>query len=332
MSEPVARPARPSVSVMIAAHQAEATIERAVRSALAQSGVDLEVLVVDDGSRDRTAGLVAALAERDDRIRLIRAPVNGGPARARNLALERACGHWIAVLDADDAFRAGRLRALLRIARASGASMVADNLRLVDPAGGIIGTAMASGDRALWTWVSAETFVRRNQFNGKGFRLGYLKPMVARGTLVEGGIRYREDLRIAEDYQLCLDVFLAGGTMALTPAPLYDYTQTPGSTSRALRQDDVERLQGANAAALRQTSDRALVEALRERSADLEATLAHMRFVEHLKARRPLRAVGALTRHPAALPVALRCGRGSVIKRLRRLVPPFATADRVPVD
>ncbi|MDX1541412.1 MAG: glycosyltransferase [Geminicoccaceae bacterium] len=310
----------PRVSVVIAAFNAEASIGRAIRSVLASAAIDVEVLVVDDGSRDRTAGLVREIAADDRRVRLIETPANGGPARARNLGIEHARGEWLAILDADDAFRPGRLASLLRIARASGATMVADNLRLVDPAGRVLATAMAAGDRALWSWIAAETFIRRNLFNGRGFRFGYLKPIIRRQVLSANGIRYDQDLKVAEDYHLYLDCFLAGGTMALTPAPLYDYTQTPGSTSRALGRADVERLLAANAEAIEHTSGE-LRAALTERQADIRTTLAHMRFLELIKARRPLDALGTLARRPAAWPVALRGGRESVAKRFRRLIP-----------
>lgn len=312
--------ADPRVSVVIAAFDAEASIERAIRSVLASAAVEVEVLVVDDGSRDRTVQRVRALAEDDRRVRLVEARSNGGPARARNLGIDQARGEWLAILDADDAFRPGRLGSLLRIARASGASMVADNLRLVDPSGRVLATAMAAGDRALWSWIAADTFVRRNMFNGRGFRFGYLKPIIRRQMLVDHGIRYAEDLLVAEDYHLYLDCFLAGGTMALTPAPLYDYTQSPGSTSRALGYADVERLLAANTRVTGRATG-ALRAALRERDADIRTTLVHMRFLELMKAGRALAALGTLARRPAAWPVALRGGRESIVKRCRRLIP-----------
>jgi hypothetical protein len=65
---------RPSVSILIPARDEERTIAAAVESALASRGVELEVIVLDDGSRDRTAEIVAALAARDPRVRLETGP------------------------------------------------------------------------------------------------------------------------------------------------------------------------------------------------------------------------------------------------------------------
>jgi len=91
----------PLVSVIMAAHNAEAHVEQACRSALEQTYPSLELIVVDDGSADRTSEIVRALAASDSRVRLIRQP-NTGVAVARNGALACAAGAFIAPLDADD--------------------------------------------------------------------------------------------------------------------------------------------------------------------------------------------------------------------------------------
>ena len=91
----------PAVSVIMPAYNVEPYIEESLRSALAQTLTDLEVLVVDDGSRDRTADAVRPLAEADTRIRLIRQE-NRGLAGARNTALRAARSPLFALLDSDD--------------------------------------------------------------------------------------------------------------------------------------------------------------------------------------------------------------------------------------
>lgn len=91
----------PDLSVIVPAFNAAEFIERCLLSVTAQTGVDLEVIVVDDGSRDETTEVVERLADRDDRISLIRS-VNRGPAAARNRGVASARGHFIAFVDADD--------------------------------------------------------------------------------------------------------------------------------------------------------------------------------------------------------------------------------------
>ena len=111
----------PTASIVIAAYQAEATIERSVRSVLAQSATDadLEVIVVDDGSTDRTRELVADMAASETPGRIVLAPEapNAGPSVARNHGLEFTRGEWMGFLDADDEFRPDFLERMLAAAR-----------------------------------------------------------------------------------------------------------------------------------------------------------------------------------------------------------------------
>lgn len=90
----------PAVSVVMAAYNGAHLIGETLASLSAQTLGDFEVLVVDDCSTDTTRDVVAAWP--DARVRLIAAPVNGGPVRARNLAFAQARGRHIAGLDQDD--------------------------------------------------------------------------------------------------------------------------------------------------------------------------------------------------------------------------------------
>ena len=93
---------RPLVSVLMAAFNAEGTIEQAISSVLAQSWTNFELIVVDDGSTDATAERVEQIAADDDRVRLLRTQRRGGPYAARNQALAAARGEFITLHDADD--------------------------------------------------------------------------------------------------------------------------------------------------------------------------------------------------------------------------------------
>jgi len=90
-------------SVIVPAYQAEAFLEEALESALRQDYEPVEVIVVDDGSTDRTA----EIAEGQD-VQLLRR-AHGGPAAARNHGLAAARGEFITILDADDVWPANRI-------------------------------------------------------------------------------------------------------------------------------------------------------------------------------------------------------------------------------
>ncbi|ESA32849.1 glycosyl transferase family 2 [Leptolyngbya sp. Heron Island J] len=91
----------PLVSVVIPAYNAEQFIERTLVSVLNQTYGHLEIIVVDDGSCDRTADIVQTLARQDERIILLQQE-NAGVAAARNTGIHHAQGTFIAPLDADD--------------------------------------------------------------------------------------------------------------------------------------------------------------------------------------------------------------------------------------
>ena len=91
----------PAVTVLMPAYDVEPYVGDAIRSVLAQSFADLELVVVDDGSKDGTAEVAAAIAQEDRRVRLVRQS-NRGLAGARNTAMRMARGDVFALLDSDD--------------------------------------------------------------------------------------------------------------------------------------------------------------------------------------------------------------------------------------
>ncbi len=90
----------PTATVVMAAYNADVTVASAIRSVLAQTWRDFELLVVDDGSTDDTARIVASFDE-DQRVRLIRQE-NRGLAGARNTAIREARGRFVSLVDSDD--------------------------------------------------------------------------------------------------------------------------------------------------------------------------------------------------------------------------------------
>ena len=113
----------PRFSVIIAVQDREDVVGRAVAGVLAQTFVDLEVVVVDDGSTDDSVAAARAVA--DSRVRIVRQE-RAGIAAARTSGLQRATGDWIMVLDPDDEVAAGWLARMGRIIDATGAADAAN--------------------------------------------------------------------------------------------------------------------------------------------------------------------------------------------------------------
>ena len=117
---------KPTVSVVIPLYNTEKYVAECIESALDQTLRDLEVLVVDDGSQDRSLEIVEEIARRESRVRLLRHPggANLGVSRTRRLGILEAAGHYIAFLDADDAFEPSKLERQVSLMRANPACVM----------------------------------------------------------------------------------------------------------------------------------------------------------------------------------------------------------------
>src|SRR6266508_5650845 len=110
------------VTVVIPTHDRCALLALTLRSVLWQRDVELEVVVVDDGSSDDTAAVVAGLG--DTRVRLVRHPTAQGVSAARNRGIAEARGAWVAFLDDDDLWAPDKLARQLQAAQHAGRAWV----------------------------------------------------------------------------------------------------------------------------------------------------------------------------------------------------------------
>lgn len=135
----------PLVSVVIPAYNAERFIERTLRSALAQTYPNLEIIIIDDGSTDGTPAIAKSATTVDRRVRCIRT-VNGGVAFARNRGISESTGRFIAFLDADDLWHPAKIElqvASLMSGTAMDAAAAYALHRVIDPDDRIVGESAA---------------------------------------------------------------------------------------------------------------------------------------------------------------------------------------------
>ncbi|TAG27334.1 MAG: glycosyltransferase family 2 protein [Burkholderiales bacterium] len=126
-----------TISVVIPAYNAAPYISETLQSIFAQSLPPVEIIVVDDCSKDNTHAVVAALVQNHPYIKLIRAPRNfGGPAGPRNMGVKAAQGHLIAFCDADDIWHQDKLKLQMQAYLTSRPAIVGcavKNFRQEDP-------------------------------------------------------------------------------------------------------------------------------------------------------------------------------------------------------
>ncbi len=175
----------PLTSVVVAARNAADTIEVAVRSLLAQSWHNLEIIVVDDGSSDDTVARLRSLSASDDRLRVIANSRTPGAYGARNTGIEAAMGAFIAFHDADDWAHPQRIERQISALRPDQSASVCRHLR-IDGAGRIVSPRVFPLSRInpILTLVRREVLDRLGGF--EEVRLGADSELLARLDAVLG--------------------------------------------------------------------------------------------------------------------------------------------------
>ncbi len=118
----------PVVSIIVPIYNSEQYLPQCLDSILSQTYTDFELLLVDDGSKDRSGTICDEYAMKDLRIRVFHKE-NGGVSAARNLALQEARGKYICFCDSDDEMRDCHLQTLISIEEKTGADMVVGSYR-----------------------------------------------------------------------------------------------------------------------------------------------------------------------------------------------------------
>lgn len=213
------------VSVLLPFRNAEATLEACLDSIEAQTLKDYELLAINDSSSDRSVAMVAARAQRDDRIRLLHNPARGLVA-ALNYGLAAARSPLVARMDADDLMHPGRLNSQYCFLHAHPEiDLVGTCVRLFPD------SAIDAGYREYIRWqnqclspkdIAADIYIE-SPFAHPSVMLRTAK------VLQLGG--YREGA-FPEDYDLWLRMHHAGSRMAKLPDILLDWRDHPQRTSR----------------------------------------------------------------------------------------------------
>jgi teichuronic acid biosynthesis glycosyltransferase TuaG len=133
----------PLVSIITPSWNVERLIGETILSVQAQTLGDWELLIADDCSTDNTAAVIESYAAKDSRIMLIRQPRNGGPALARQAAIERANGRFIAFLDSDDLWLPAKLERQVAFTREHRAALSFTAFRRINEDGSVAGRLIA---------------------------------------------------------------------------------------------------------------------------------------------------------------------------------------------
>ncbi|MFB7597930.1 glycosyltransferase [Streptomyces sp. NPDC056160] len=227
-----ADPAAYTVTVVIAAYNASATLDRALRSVLNQTHRNLDVLVVDDASTDGTLALAQGYSDKDGRVRVVPRPQNsGGVGAPRNNGIEYALGQYLMFLDADDELPHKACEVLLASALATGAEITAGRalrVNLGKDETTVWQPQLYGSDRTIRGGLTAAPELFDDPIAAaKLYRVDFLH---------HHGIRFPEGVYF-EDTYFSTVAGLCARTVTLLAAPVYRWmwerdTDTPSITNR----------------------------------------------------------------------------------------------------
>lgn len=196
-------------SVVVPAYNREASIVRAVESALAQTLPPTEVIVVDDRSTDATVKVVRKRFEGEARVVVVESELNAGACVARNVGIEKARSEWIAFLDSDDAWHREKMSRQARaIVRQPGA------------VASVTGMAVISEGRVTRNFVPSNVTGPTDLFRSNV--LGSTSTFVARKAALVSAGGFDAGLQSCQDWDVYLRLF-SYGTFAVVPDILVDY-------------------------------------------------------------------------------------------------------------
>ncbi|MES0879399.1 glycosyltransferase family 2 protein [Roseibium sp. SCP14] len=211
------------VSVIIPCYNSERTIRNALLSVVQQSQRPLEIICVDDCSKDRTIDVIRVFAEEfsEQSIRIERMPGNDGPGSARNLGWDMAKGDYVAFLDSDDFWHPQKLEFQLAVMREHGC-FGSSHRRTPDLPG-----------------LFDETQAKAQEISISTGELLFRNRIVTSAVMLKNqpGFRFRSGMRYCEDLQLWFEILFAGNSFVYLDLPLSSLSgpeEAPNSLSSAV--------------------------------------------------------------------------------------------------
>ncbi len=212
------------ITVIMPVFNEERFLAEAIESVLAQSWRDFELIILDDGSLDRTLEIAQSYARRDPRVR-VESHANIGVAPTLNKGLELSASEWVVVMHADDVMMPNRIeRQLAFVAEHPELAVASSWVKHINSRGRVI----ARDNSRLLTHEAVEKLYRANEL------IGFSHPAaILRKSAVQAVGGYRPQLRVNEDIDLWNRLLEPGYKILVQPEYLLHYRIHAGSASIA---------------------------------------------------------------------------------------------------
>lgn len=242
----------PKVSVIIPVYNTEKYLKECVDSLTGQTLEEIEIILVDDGSKEECARLCDEFAKKDGRVKVIH-KVNEGQGIARNAGLMVATGEYIGFVDSDDYVDVKMYEALYLAAKQHDADVVMSGVTFV---GG--NTFSKSGDFEEKDYFQKETVFEKadmkkvllgvvgakpEDMDDSRYGVSVWKNIFRRETIINENIQFVSERKIiSEDAIFCVDFMCVAKKAVGIPGPFYRYRRNDQSFSKAYRADRFEKI------------------------------------------------------------------------------------------
>lgn len=221
----------PKISVIVPVYNLENYISKCVESILCQSYTNLELILVDDGSTDRSCGICQQYAALDSRVRLIHQE-NQGVSAARNRGLEVASGDWIGFVDADDSIAPDYYETMISASACTHAEIICCGVRAMDEAGRDQPFLLTTQPPASPTLLTLEQTLTHFLHPGKRYLYWPTWDKLIRGDIARK-YRFEVGRKFGEDFFYSFQCILDSHGVYYIPDKKYNYVLRSGSATRS---------------------------------------------------------------------------------------------------
>lgn len=216
------------VSIIIPAHNAESTIVRCIDSLLAQTYSNMEIIIIDDGSQDKTTETIRKKYGKDV---LLFTQNGNGVSSARNLGIEKSTGDYIMFLDADDTFSPNMIEKMMQCAKRFNAGIVKCGVKKIFADFEEVQELDELSNKVIETSHinSREKLVDLFLGNKSKISCLVMTLLIKKSIIIDHNIRFEKRLYFMEDVVFYVDLFLSGEKIFFLNEPLYNYYQNSDS-------------------------------------------------------------------------------------------------------
>lgn len=223
----------PNISVIIPVYQAEKYIAKCINSVLQQTYRDFEIILVDDGSTDRSIDIAKTCLVKSELPFCILQQKNSGASAARNAGVKVAKGRYLIFVDADDYLKKNYLKSLLQAVTDTSLDVSIANFKYVSETD-------ISSDSEI---ISNPVVIKRDEllrlFLVRKINIAVTAILIKRNIFIKNNLWFDESVRFGEDAIFYWRLIISQENVVYNYTPLYNYCLHPGSTTTAPTKDKI---------------------------------------------------------------------------------------------